>query len=60
MQTQTLEGVYQEIVKLAEKVEALKECFHEEFLPLTLATSNDIERSREQIRKGEVVRLNEL
>lgn len=60
MTTITLEQLHEDLVELKKDMEQLKECFHEDFLLLSEKTKKDIEESREQIKAGNVVRLEEL
>lgn len=56
----TLEQLHEDIIGLKKEMEQLKECFHEDFLPLSEETKKDIEESRNQIRAGRIVPLEEL
>ena len=60
MATISLETIHYEIVELKKEVEKLKECFHEDVLELTEKTKHDIEESRQQIKKGKFVRLENM
>ncbi len=60
MTTATLETIHQEIIGLRKEVESLKECFHEDFLELSEETKKDIEVSRQEIKEGNVVNLEDI
>ncbi len=56
----TLEQLHEDITGLKKEMEQLKECFHEDFLPLSEETKKDIEESRKQIKAGKFIPLEEL
>ena len=60
MTTVTMEQIHEEIIGLKKEMFEIKECLHEDFLPLSEETKQDIEESRKQIKEGKVVRLENL
>ena len=56
----TLELIHQDLQELKQDILVLKDCVHEDFLELSLVTTKDIEESRQQIKQGKFVSLEEL
>tara|TARA_Y100000310_G_C20362876_1_gene659809 strand:+ start:323 stop:505 length:183 start_codon:yes stop_codon:yes gene_type:complete len=60
METVTLEQIHREIIGIKRDIKGLKDCFHEDVLELSEETKKDIEESRQQIKEGKFVALEDI